>query len=356
MEGRATSGRGTVTLVTETRMGSAGTAEANVQLKGEHFRVIGTPEATVDVSPDLELSLAERRIDLKGDLVIPFAKIEILQLPENAVQPSSDVVFVDVETESRAPIKMAADVRIALGDSVRFRGFGAVGRFEGSLRVVERPDRPTAATGELRFRDAEYTFLGQLLTIDPGRIFFAGGPLDNPGLDIRAFREIDVGRVTAGVQVRGTAKRPITTVFSIPAMSQANALSYLLTGRGMEEASGSQSDVMMATAVTMGLQQGNSLTTGMGSSLGLDDARFEAGETVEETSFVAGKYLSPTLYVSYGIGVFDRIGTWKMRYSLSRKLTVQTETGRESGADLFYKFERGDPAPRQQTSVDDSDE
>ena len=45
-----------------------------------------------------------------------------------------------------------------------------------------------------------------------------------------------------------------------------------------------------------------------------------------------------------------------MRYSLSRHLTVQTENGRESGADLFYKFERGNPAPSKQTPEDESNE
>lgn len=340
MEGQLRSGRGTIRVLTETRMVKGGTPEARVQVRGDHFRAVNTTEATVDISPSLDLSLVERRIDLKGDVGVPFAKIEIVELPENAVRPSRDVVFIDVEEERRTPIRVAADVRVVLGDSISFRGLGAVGKFKGSLRVVERPGRPTAATGELRFVDAQYTFLGQRLIVDPGRVFFAGGPLENPGLDIRAYRDLDNGRVKAGVHVRGTAKNPVTTVFSIPSMSQANAMSYLLTGRGIEEG-GDQSDVMMATALTMGLQQGNTMTGGIGSSLGLDTASFEAGETVEETSFVAGKYLSPSLYVSYGIGVFDRIGSWKMRYSLTRRVTVQTETGRESGADLFYKFERG---------------
>jgi translocation and assembly module TamB len=322
-------------------MAADGTAEARVQVRGDHFRAVNTTEATVDISPSLDLSLVERRIALKGDVVVPFAKIEILELPEDAVAPSKDVVFVDVEEKRRAPVKVGADVRVVLGDSVSFRGLGASGKFQGSLRVVERPARPTAATGELRFVDAQYVFLGQRLRIDPGRVFYAGGPLDNPGLDIRAYRELDNGRVRAGVNVRGTARNPTTTVFSVPPMSEADIMSYLLFGRPSEE--GSNKEMMLATALTMGLQQGNTTTGGIGSSLGLDTASFEAGETVEETSFVAGKYLSPSLYVSYGVGVFDRIGSWKMRYSLTRRLTVQTETGRESGADLFYKFERGGP-------------
>ena len=39
------------------------------------------------------------------------------------------------------------------------------------------------------------------------------------------------------------------------------------------------------------------------------EAKIETKGDLKEASFVAGKYLSPSLYVSYGIGVFDPIST-----------------------------------------------
>ena len=50
-------------------------------------------------------------------------------------------------------------------------------------------------------------------------------------------------------------------------------------------------------------------------------------------------YLSPSLYVSYGIGLFDPISTLRLRYLLSERWTLQAETGAETGADVVFKVE-----------------
>ena len=44
-------------------------------------------------------------------------------------------------------------------------------------------------------------------------------------------------------------------------------------------------------------------------------------------TLVVGKFLSPKLYVQYGIGLFTRASTLKVSYILSRKWTVRAETG-----------------------------
>jgi hypothetical protein len=46
--------------------------------------------------------------------------------------------------------------------------------------------------------------------------------------------------------------------------------------------------------------------------------------------------------VSHGIGLFDKVNTFRVRYLLSRQWTVQAETGRGTGADVLYRLERGE--------------
>ena len=41
-----------------------------------------------------------------------------------------------------------------------------------------------------------------------------------------------------------------------------------------------------------------------------------------------GKYLSPRLYVSYGISLTEQLNTLKLRYSLNDRWTVQDRGGR----------------------------
>jgi translocation and assembly module TamB len=51
--------------------------------------------------------------------------------------------------------------------------------------------------------------------------------------------------------------------------------------------------------------------------------------------------LSPRLYVGYGIGLFDHVSNFKVRYMLSGKWTVVGETGRATSTDILYRIERG---------------
>ena len=55
---------------------------------------------------------------------------------------------------------------------------------------------------------------------------------------------------------------------------------------------------------------------------------------------VLGKFLSPRLYVSYGISLAESINTIKMRYTLGDRWTIKTEAGKERSADLVYSIEK----------------
>ena len=47
-----------------------------------------------------------------------------------------------------------------------------------------------------------------------------------------------------------------------------------------------------------------------------------------------GRYLSPRLYVSYGVSLTEQLNTIKLRYTLGDHWTVKTEAGQARGADL----------------------
>jgi translocation and assembly module TamB len=55
---------------------------------------------------------------------------------------------------------------------------------------------------------------------------------------------------------------------------------------------------------------------------------------------VLGKFLSPRLFVSYGISLTEAINTVKLRYTLSDHWTVKTEAGEAKSADVEFKIER----------------
>jgi translocation and assembly module TamB len=54
---------------------------------------------------------------------------------------------------------------------------------------------------------------------------------------------------------------------------------------------------------------------------------------------VIGKYLSPRLYVSYGISLVEEINTLKLRYTIGDRWTVSAESGAEQAFDIEYRIE-----------------
>jgi translocation and assembly module TamB len=325
-------------------------ATADITVKGENFRVINTLEAQVDASPNLVIALRENRMDVGGELVIPKAQITVKKVPESAVKVSDDQVIIESEEREKEATttgpEIYARVRTILGDKVRFNGFGLKARIEGNILAIEKPGEPTTASGELKIIDGEYRAYGQGLVIEKGRILFSGGPVGQPGLDVRAFRRPEEG-ITVGVQVRGNLRQPDFTLFSDPTMTQGNQLSYLVLGHPLSGTSGSEGSALSRAALALGLRGGNTVAEKIGGSLGLDQFGVDPGEAgsatnPENASFVIGKYLSPKLYVSYGLGLFNPISTLRLQYTISSHWKFVTESSTEaSGGDLIYMIETG---------------
>jgi translocation and assembly module TamB len=325
-------------------------AKADIQVKGKNFRVINTPETQVDASPNLTITLSENRVHVGGEVVIPNAQITLKTLPESAVNASGDQVIVTSEEPATAGEtagrEMYASVRTILGDNVNFNGFGLKARIQGNILAVEKPGEPTTGSGELKIVDGEYRAYGQGLVIEKGRILFSGGPINQPGLDVRAVRRPKEG-ISVGVQVRGHLRQPDFKLFSDPSMTQGNQLSYLILGRPMSETSGGEGSALSQAALALGLKGGNAVAQKIGGKLGLDHFGVEASEAgaeanPENASFVVGKYLSPKLYVSYGLGLFDPITTLRVKYTIGRHWKLVSESSSEaSGGDLIYTIESG---------------
>ncbi len=347
MKGQAISGGGRMTLAASSARSQQGGIEGTFTAKGERFQLINQPEAQVFVSPDLELRVAEHRADITGRIHVPFARIETAQVPSSAASSSSDVVFVEDTLATQATAQVHTKVLVALGDSVTFNGFGLTGRLTGSIDVEDERGHPTRGTGEIQIVNGKYRAFGNELTIDPGRFVFGGGSIDNPGLDVRAYRGLTTQNIMAGsgemvgVNLRGTLRRPELSVFSSPPMSESEIMSYLVFGRPTSTGSSSEQSALASAASLIAMQQGTSIAGDIGKKFSLDDAYLESGQEAKETSFVAGKYLSPKLYVSYAAGLFEQTNTFRARYSLTNSWTLQAESGKDSSTDILYRFERG---------------
>ncbi len=320
--------------------------DAQLRIEGDNVRVLNTLEAEIDASPQLDVNLSGTRIDVTGKIVVPRANIRPRKLSGSAVTASADQVIIEnsEQLETAVDYPVYATVRFTLGKAVRFDGLGLTGLLGGSVLAIDEPGQPTRASGELNISNGKYKAYGQDLDIRRGRLLFAGGPLTEPGLDIEAVRR-PASDILAGVKVRGNLQKPVVTTFSEPDMPQSEQLSWLVLGRPLQgNTSDSEKSALNNAALMLGLTGGETLGKELGRKVGVDEVEVstQAGDTTS-ASLLVGKYLTPKLLVSYGVGLFEPVSTLRLRYTLSSKWKLVGEASElRSGADLFYVIESGD--------------
>jgi len=338
LDAQLRSGTGTLRLSGDVQLERAGW-NIQAQLEGDRAEIANTPEFHILASPKIHLSVQGRRIDVDGEILIPEANLRPRDV-SGAVSASDDVVIIGAEglpaPETRWQIY--SQLRVRLGDFVKFSGFGLKGLLAGDLTLSDEPQRPTVGRGELHIIDGEYRAYGQKLTVDRGRLLFFGGPLDNPGLDIRAVRQVQ--EVTAGILVRGTLRAPQVQLFSEPAMAEADALAYLLIGQPINQATTTQGQQLYGAALSLGLAGSGLLANQIGQRFGIDEVLVESGGSFGGGALVIRHYLSPKLYISYGVGIVERFNIFLMRYQISRRWALEAESGIQSGADMVYTLEK----------------
>ena len=348
-DARASSGGGELQLKGQTDYASLGEA-VTLKLSGDKFLAAATTQARIWISPKLSFSLLKGRADLTGEIVVPKAEITPTSF-DQGVAPSGDQVIVGDEGAQKdgGLLKIYSAVRLSLGDDVKFDGFGLKTQLTGALDAADEPGRPTTARGEVRLQGGRYKAYGQDLSIETGRLIFNGGPITNPAVEIRAQRQPSED-VTVGLYVRGLLAAPEFSLFSTPAMPQEQQLAWLVLGRSLEEtstggaaaAAGAERSAVSSAALSLGLSTGNVLTQKLQGGLRLDEISIASrpGETSDQAKLTLGKYLSPKLFISYGIGLFQPGQAFRLLYDIGHGFKLSTESGVESGGDLVYSIEK----------------
>lgn len=320
-------------------------AQPSVQmtLTADKLLALSSPERLLVVSGDSRITLDDKRLQLEGNFKAERAMIELPDASGPTI--SDDVVVLGREPDGRngaggKALPLRVDVMLDLGRRFFIKGKGLDAQVAGSLRLRVDDGRLPRANGSIEVVKGSYAAYGQKLEIRRGVLAFSG-PVDNPGLNILAVRPVPEleGNVEAGVEVRGNALAPRARLVSTPTVPDTEKLSWLVLGHGTESASGSQFDALSAAANALfGASQGASLQARLAQSIGLDEVGIGRAHGLESTVLTLGKRLSSRAFLSYEQGVSGASTLVKLRYQLSKRLSLQAETGTSSALDLLYTW------------------
>jgi translocation and assembly module TamB len=337
LRGSARSGDGHLDIDSETSISVSDGIRSELRVEGDNFTLLRLPDWRLNASPTIAVLFDEEATRISGDIVIPEASITIHKVPTAAVRPSGDVIVHrpgQAAQTRRRPVYV--DVRTELGDNVNFSGFGLQTGLEGSVRISGSNDTTLASSGRVTLREGKYEAYGQELTIESGELIF-NGPLTNPSLNVRATRTASDNTV-AGILLTGTPTRLRSEVYSEPPLADAEALSYLLTGRPLGSANAQDGDMLNQAAFALGLSSAGNVASRIRNDLGLETLGFQGGS--EDRQLVAGKRFGNRLLVEYAYGIVDNLGTLLLRYQLNNRLIIESRSGLARTVDLVYSVKK----------------
>jgi translocation and assembly module TamB len=149
-----------------------------------------------------------------------------------------------------------------------------------------------------------------------------------------------VGDVIAGIDVSGRASRPQAEGWTEPATGQSDALAYLALGRPLSSASGDESRQLDAASAALSAG-GSLLASQLGTRIGLDDAGVMDSRALGGSVLGVGKYLSPKLYVGYGVSLLGTGQVLTLKYLLRKGFDIEIESSTvENRASVNWRKER----------------
>ncbi|MGG6137609.1 autotransporter assembly complex protein TamB [Pantoea allii] len=314
---------------------------ARVAAKGSRVRVTVPPMVRMDVSPDVVFEATPAAFNLDGRVDIPWARITVQEVPESAVGVSSDEVMLDKNLKPIEPqtasIPINSNLIIHVGNDVRLSAFGLKARLNGDLKMVQDKSG-LGLNGQINIPSGRFHAYGQDLIVRKGELQFAGPP-DQPYINLEAIRNPDATEdsVTAGLRVTGLADEPKVEVFSDPAMSQQEALSYLLRGQGLK--SDGDGNALTSALVGLGVAQSGQVVGKIGETFGVSNLALDTTGVGDSQQVQVSGYVLPGLQVKYGVGIFDSLATLTLRYRLMPKLYLEAVSGVDQALDLLYQFE-----------------
>ncbi|MCB8889852.1 translocation/assembly module TamB [Halomonas malpeensis] len=327
----------------------------------------------LEAAPDIRIRINPDMLQIRGNVDIPWARLEVGRLPPSAIKPSGDEIIItereDREAERQAQLRAASGegpstseelaqsgidldllITVTLGSDMHFAAYGLESGLAGSLEI--RQDSGVLQLfGEVNLVDGRFQAFGQDLLIRRGQLIFSGPP-GLPVLDFEAIRNPDITEddVIAGLRVTGTAEEPNVAIFSEPAMPESSALSYVLRGRAPDASGGGIDSALTTALIGMSLGRTGGAVGSIGQAFGIDDLTLDTTGAGDDSQVALSGQLTDDLRISYGVGIFSPIAELTLRYTLWRNLYLQAVTGTSQAVDLIYTFSRpGSPTifPRQ---------
>ena len=321
----------------------------NLILTGRNAQPLASDRLTANLDTDLVIrGPLAGPLTLSGPIRILRAEIRI---PENM---PAHIAVLKVRRSGELPPTpvlekpdLLLELQIDASRQIFVRGRGIDAELDGSIRVKGSVEKPETL-GRFSLRSGQLNLAGQTLNFSKGEIGFTGGRLNDPTLDFEA--STNRGGIKAILNVGGSARKPIISLSSVPALPEDEILSQLLFGKsatalGPFEMARIAGALVSLTGATSGMV--NPLEK-IRRGLGLDRLAVGSDRTGNPT-LEAGRYVMPGVYLgakqgTTGGGTPQSVIQVDITDNLKVEGTIGAgnatgSTGNAQSAGVVYQFE-----------------
>lgn len=382
-------------------------ARTRAWLNGQNLPISRAKRLSFTISPTLSFSLIDGHARLSGDITVPSAHIlslasaNIETLPDDVTVQSED----PIEENSHAHLLRILGIQsaeytlnIRLLPKVFADIKGLAGNYVGQIRLTGTQDAHLGS-GVLNIEHGHYYAFGQKLNIQDAAIDFSGGSLNNPHINMQAFREFgdfkaahfatnDTKTLRVGISVTGRLQNYKVNLVSQPTgLSSKDILALILFGERSESLASNNSYLLLSALTSINFNNGEhalNVISQLQNSLGLDEISIEtqtpqdtfsqphdfgalsmqdlpaslapsfspgdSGKTSANTPtnprLILGKQLGKNLYVRYNMGMDtgqQNVAPYSISlyYTINQYLQLQAITSQTRNAfNLMYIIER----------------
>ena len=340
-----------------------GADNAFLDIKLDRFGISQLSDQWLLLSGNSRLTWQDSTLGVQGKLGVDAAYWQLA--PGSGPKLSDDVIIKRTGQPPQASSfrpRINLDITTDLGKNFLFQGAGLNSRLAGEVRLRASGRDLPRATGSIRTRDGKFDAYGQKLEIERGILTFQG-LIDNPALDVKAVRKGLT--VEPGVQISGTALRPVIKLISDPELPDSEKLAWLVLGHGPEQMSAGDATILLSAAGGLLGNNAGGVVQQLKQNLGIDEFGIRQGNIGDNASrqpssrvagsssdtlastgnqiLSVGKRLSSNTLLSYEQTLGKAESIVKLTVSLSRQISLIGRAGSDNAVDIFYTFTFGRP-------------
>lgn len=327
----------------------------DIKAKINDLKPLRRRDIHVQLSGDMQVTGSATAPLVAGEIIVDKGEVLL-----NNLAMTGSVTTLDITTEAElkaaeaAPAKASApdgggrlNVRVRMLPRFSVEGRGLASIWQCNLLISGQLANPQV-TGAINSVRGNFDFLGKVFALTKGRVFFGGGSLANPLVDVELT--YDTPDLVAHIMVAGPVNKIRLTMTSDPVMPRDEIISRVLFGRSVNDLSRMEAlQLAGAVAQLAGFDGGAGLLGAAKKALGVDVLRIgtantgSANQSSEDTgggtTLEMGKYLNDYTYmgVQQGFKADSTAFIIEIELSHNASLELRTEQGNTWGGIRWRK-------------------